>query len=139
MMVHHFLGKERERRLPSLPGREAHSVCSLFNKGSSLKAWKALSSSSSLKLRWAQAGPGRPKGPQGGAQLPEPRARGPVFGRKGGPRSRAPHPLWGPPCPQPCRERCVPPSWKWDSAVARSSPGSQGCSAPHQRPLLAQG
>ena len=52
MMVHRFLGKGRERRLPSPPRQGTPLVCSLFNKGSPLKAWKALSSSSSLKLRW---------------------------------------------------------------------------------------
>ena len=51
-MVHSFLGKGKERRLPSPPGRAPHSACSLFNKGSHLKAWKVLSSSSSLKLWW---------------------------------------------------------------------------------------
>ena len=52
MMVHRFMGKGRERRLPSNPRQGTPLVCSLFNKGSPLKAWKALSSSSSFKLRW---------------------------------------------------------------------------------------
>ena len=47
-----MMGKGRERRLPSLPGRAPHSVCGLFNEGCSLKTWKVLFSSSSLKLGW---------------------------------------------------------------------------------------